>query len=185
VATVVAILMESKLWSCFAGIVFTPLSTAIVIACGYLSTWRSAKLVMQKICFDLEIYPYHIDFVGHVNNAVYIQWMEAGRTKLLEAAGMSIHQISQQGVAPILVHTSITYKSPLYLGDRPRVELWLSELRNASATVQFRFYKEEQTLTTEGLQKGLFINTSTMRPRRLSPEERALFTPYLEMNSPS
>jgi acyl-CoA thioester hydrolase len=138
---------------------------------------------MQKIFFDLDIYSYQIDFIGHVNNAVYIQWMEIGRTKLLEAVGMPTHEIFQQGFAPVLVHTSITYKSSLCLGDRAQVELWLSELRNASATMQFRFHNSQQTLAAEGIQKGLFVDRQTMRPRRLLPEERALFVPYLDVSA--
>jgi len=96
---------------------------------------------MQKITFELDTYSYQIDFMGHVNNAVYINWMEVGRTKLLEAVGMPTHEIFKQGFAPVLVQTAITYKTPLHLGDRVRIEIWLSELRNASATMQLRFYK--------------------------------------------
>ena len=134
---------------------------------------------MQKLRFELEVYSYQIDFMGHVNNTVYIQWMEIGRTKLLEAIGMPTHEIFKQGFAPVLVHTSITYKSPLYLGDRVQVDLWLSELRNASAIMQFRFYDGQQKLAAEGIQKGLFVDTETMRPRRLLPAEKAFFRPYL------
>ncbi|AFZ28993.1 4-hydroxybenzoyl-CoA thioesterase [Gloeocapsa sp. PCC 7428] len=138
---------------------------------------------MQKISFDLDIYSYQIDFIGHVNNAVYIHWMEIGRTKLLEAVGMPTHEIFKQGFAPVLVQTNISYKSPLYLGDRVQIELWLSELRNASATMQFRFYNNQQILAAEGVQKGLFVDKQTMRPRRLSLKERAWFIPYLDSNT--
>lgn len=134
---------------------------------------------MQKICFELEVYSFHIDFLGHVNNTVYVQWMEIGRTKLLEAIALPVHEIFDQGFAPVLVQTNITYKSPLLLGDRVQVELWLSELRNASAVMQFRFYNPQRTLAAEGWQKGLFVDRASMRPRRLSPEERALFLPYV------
>lgn len=134
---------------------------------------------MQKICFELEVYSFHIDFIGHVNNIVYVQWMEIGRTKLLEAIGLPTHEIFDQGFVPVLVHTNIAYKSPLFLGDRVRVELWLSELRNASAVMQFRFYNAAATLAAEGWQKGLFADRQSMRPRRLRSEERALFLPYL------
>ncbi len=134
---------------------------------------------MKNICFELEIYSFHIDFLGHVNNIVYIQWMEIGRTKLLEAVNMSTHEIFQQGLAPVLVQTNITYKSPLHLGDRVWIEMWISELRNASAIMQFRFYNHQRTLAAEGWQKGLIVDRQTMRPRRLRPEERALFMPYV------
>lgn len=134
---------------------------------------------MPKIIFDLEVYSFHIDFIGHVNNTIYIQWMEIGRTKLLEAVGMPTHEIFQQGFAPVLVQTNIIYKLPLYLGDRVRVEMWISELRNASAIMQFRFYNGQGMLAAEGWQKGLFVERETTRPRRLRPEERDLFTLYL------
>lgn len=133
---------------------------------------------MQSLCFETEVYSFHIDFIGHVNNTVYVQWMEIGRTKLLEAIGMP-HEIFHQGFVPVLMQTNITYKSPLYLGDRVQIELWISELRNASAIMQFRFANAQGTLAAEGWQKGLFADRETMRPRRLRAEERALFLPYV------
>ena len=137
---------------------------------------------MQKVSFDQEIHTFHIDFLGHVNNGIYVQWMEIGRTKLLEAAGMVTHEILKQSFAPLLVQTTITYKVPLYLGDHAYIEVWLSELRNTTGVLEFRFYNSQHTLVAEGSQKGLFIDTKTLSPRRLLPEERALFTPFLETN---
>lgn len=134
---------------------------------------------MHKLLFDLEVYTYQIDFAGHVNNSVYIHWMEIGRLKLLEAIGMPIHEVLKQGIAPVLTQTNIIYKLPLYLGDRVQAQMWLSELRNASAVMQFRFYNGDQVLAAEGMQKGLFVDVKTMRPKRLSSEERALFSAYL------
>ncbi|MBF2026982.1 MAG: acyl-CoA thioesterase [Oscillatoriales cyanobacterium C42_A2020_001] len=134
---------------------------------------------MQTVRFELEVYSFQIDFIGHVNNTVYVQWMEIGRTKLLEAIGMPTHEIFQQGFVPVLVQTNIAYKAPLYLGDRVQVEMWISDLRNASAIMQFHFRNAEGTLTAEGWQKGLFADRDTLRPRRLRPEERVLFLPYV------
>ncbi len=134
---------------------------------------------MQKLIYDLDVYTYQIDFAGHVNNSVYIHWMEIGRIKLLEAIGMPIHEVLKQGIAPVLVETNIIYKLPLYLGDHVHAQMWLSELRNASAVMQFRFYNNEQVLAAEGVQKGLFVDAKTMRPQRLTTEARASFSVYL------
>lgn len=134
---------------------------------------------MKKICLNLEVYTYQIDFIGHVNNSVYQHWMEIGRTKLLEAVGMPIHAIAERGFVPVLVHTNITYKNPLYLGDTVQMELWLSELRSASAIANFHFYNGKNLLVAEAQQKGLFVDTATKRPRRLQPDERELFIPYV------
>ena len=47
---------------------------------------------MNKVVFDQEIYTFHIDFAGHVSNIVYVQWMEIGRLKLLEAVGLPVQR---------------------------------------------------------------------------------------------
>ena len=135
---------------------------------------------MQKISFIEDIHTFHIDFLGHVNNGIYIQWMEIGRTKLLEAAGMDTHEILKHSFAPLLVQTTITYKVPLYLGDHAHIEVWLSKLRNTTGILEFRFYNDQQILVAEGSQRGVFIDTKTLKPRRLLPEEREQFTQFLE-----
>jgi len=138
---------------------------------------------MKKISLNLEIYPYQIDFIGHVNNSVYIQWMEIGRTKLLDAVGLPLPEIAKRGFLPVLVQTNITYKNPLYLGNEVQMKLWLSELRAASAIIEFHFYNGDRTLVAEAQQKGLFIDTETKRPHRLQSDERELFSSYV--TSPS
>lgn len=135
---------------------------------------------MKKVTFEQEVHTFHIDFLGHVNNGVYIQWMEIGRTKLLEAAGLFMSEILNQSFAPLLVETNIKYKLPLYLGNRAHIEVWLSEMRHATGVMQFRFYNGQGALVAEASQKGLFIDTKTLQPRKLRPEERALFLPFLE-----
>ncbi len=134
---------------------------------------------MPKLCYDLEICTFHIDFAGHVSNIIYLQWMEIGRLKLLEAVGMPIHEVMQTGFAPVVARTEINYRVPLYLGDRVSAQLWLAEIKNASALMCFSFYNGLGQLAADGLQKGLFVDQETKRPRRLLPEERSLFSPYL------
>ncbi len=133
---------------------------------------------MKKVICDFEVYPYHIDFIGYVSNIVYIQWMEIARCKLLEEIGLPIHRIAEQGFVPVLVHTEIDYKQPLYLGETAHVKMWITELKNASAVMKFCFYKD-LALIAEGYQKGLFIDRVTLRPKKLTPEQRDLFNPYL------
>ena len=105
--------------------------------------------------------------------------MEIGRTKLLQAIGMPMQEIVQQGFAPVLAETNIVYKTPLYLGECVQAQMWISELKNASAIMQFYFYKQQSILAAQGWQKGLFVDKQTMRPRRLRPEERSLFLPFV------
>jgi len=135
---------------------------------------------MQKLIFEEKIYTYHIDFVGHVNNINYITWMENGRVKLFEAAGISISDLlDKYNTLPIITETFIQYKRALFLNNQVRIEAWVSQINNASAILQFRFYNEKDELCTSGHQKGSFINSQTMRPIRISEALRTAFEKFL------
>ena len=134
---------------------------------------------MNKLTYKLPVHTFQVDFGGIVSNIIYVQWMEIGRTKLLEAVDMAIERIWEEGIAPVLVHTTIDYKRPFRLGDTVHAELWVSELRQTSARVEHRFHHADGTLMAAGQQVGLFVDKNTMRPHRLSPEHRARFEDYL------
>ena len=105
--------------------------------------------------------------------------MEIARCQLLDAVGMSVHSIMEQGFGPVLVETQISYKRQLRLGDKVRVDAWIGELEKISAYLEFRFSNAEDQVVATGRQRGLFIDLSTQRPRRLTQEERDRFEPYL------
>lgn len=134
---------------------------------------------MSKLKFDLEVYTFQIDIVCHLNNIIYIEWMEIGRIKLLEAIGLPTVEITKRDIFPILVNTNITYKNPIFYGDKIDAKIWISKLNAASAIMEFSFTKNDGVLAATGYQKGLFINGSTGKPYRIEKEERILFEKYL------
>jgi len=134
---------------------------------------------MPKLDYELTAYPFHIDAMGHVNNTVYIQWMEIGRVHLLAAVGLPMSQIMQQGFGPVLVDTRISYKKPLFLGDTIAASIWVSKLKGASAEMSFEFRNQHNEVAAVGTQRGLFVNLSTQKPRRIDPEDRERFSSYL------
>ncbi len=134
---------------------------------------------MNKLEEKKKIYTYHIDASGHVSNIVYIMWMEECRLKLLEEIGLPANKIIDGGVIPVLVETKIKYKKALYLGDDVKIEFWVSDLKNVSAVMEFRFYNQKNELAAIASQVGLFVNSSTIKPHRLTPEEREAFTKFL------
>jgi len=134
---------------------------------------------MKKIKFTEPIYTYHIDFVGHVNNIIYIQWMENARVKLLQAMGLSITQIANEDdLLPIITETTIKYKKPYFLDNTVYVEVWASRLLNVSAIFEIRFYNEKNDLCATGQQKVLFIDKGTLKPSRKIVKYKANFEKY-------
>jgi len=71
------------------------------------------------------------------------------------------------------------------MGDTARAEIWISELTNASAWMEFRFYNGAGELAASGRQRGIFIDLESGRPKRLSDDERTLVAPYVVSEEPA
>ena len=137
---------------------------------------------MSKIVFEQTVQTYQIDYVGHLSNIIYIEWMEIGRTLLLEKIGLPLPKLEAKGIAPILVETTIRYKKALYVSEIIKIEIWVSELKNASAIMSFNFYNSKGELAAFGSQRGLFIHRETVKPYKLNSEERTAFETALVEN---
>ncbi len=72
---------------------------------------------------DVEARSYELDPYGHLNNAVYVSWLEHGRLGFLWDRGHSFTSIPETfGVHVVVVHTELSYKAQVRLGDRLRIE---------------------------------------------------------------
>ncbi len=135
---------------------------------------------MQKLKFKEPIYTYHIDFVGHVNNIIYVQWLENARVKLIQAMGLSISEVAaSDDILPIITETNIQYKKPFFLSNEVHVEVWVSEIFNVSANFKFRFRNEKGEICSTAQQKVLFIDRATQRPSRKFVKYREAFEQFL------
>ena len=76
---------------------------------------------------ELEVRDYELDLQSIVNNAVYQNYLEHGRHKLVQAMGLDFSALHQQGIDPVVVRAEIDYKQSLRSLDtfviRSRVEV--------------------------------------------------------------
>ncbi len=137
-------------------------------------------MAARRVEFELPVHTFQIDFAGHVSNIVYIQWMEIARTRLLEAAGLPVGELFERGIVPVLAGTRIEYLKPLRLGERVRIETWLSELKGATACIEVRFRNGEGELVAGGANRGVFIRRDSGRPLKMTGEFRSAFGPFVQ-----
>ena len=60
----------------------------------------------------LKVRSYECDSFGHVNNAVYLNYLECGRMDVLEAGGFTLRALRQRGVLIVVRRIEIDYKAP-------------------------------------------------------------------------
>ena len=115
-----------------------------------------------------------IDEQNHVNNTVYLRWVQDVATAHWQAlAG----QEAQAAIAWVVLRHEIDYKAPAALGDKITLRTWVGKASRLTFErfTEIRRNGEEQLLSTA---RTLWcpINPQTGRPTRVSPEVRSQFS---------
>jgi len=123
----------------------------------------------------ITVQPYDIDLAAHVNNVVYVRWMEDLRLELLRRH-CPMQALVESGMAAVVAETNIRYKKPVRLFDEPTGRIWCSELGKVSGTFHAEIAVDGQ-LCTEVRQRVMFVNMNTMKALRTPQELRDNFVP--------
>ena len=88
---------------------------------------------------EVEARSYELDAYDHLNNAVYVNWLEHGRLCYLRDRSQTYTSIPERfGVHIVVVRQEIDYRIEVNLGDRLRIR---SEIERFGRT-SFRFHQE-------------------------------------------
>jgi acyl-CoA thioester hydrolase len=94
----------------------------------------------NKIITEIHIRFKDIDFMGHVNNAVYISYFEEGRKDFV-ASVLGI--IRPEDFNFILAHMSCDYLEPVRLEDKIYLETQVGEIGNKRFDFIYRLLKKD------------------------------------------
>lgn len=119
----------------------------------------------------LVVKTYDVDFAGIVHNMVYIRWLEDMRFEFLTGS-MPVEELLAHGISPILVRTTVDYKLPVPMGDRPFGRMWISEVGSTRWTVRGQILLGD-AVATDATQVGYFAELATLRPIRIPEALRA------------
>ena len=131
---------------------------------------------MSSIVFEMTVpvLPGDIDEQNHVNNAVYLRWVQDVATAHWQAIASSV---AQEAIAWVVVRHEIDYKTPATLGDEIVLRTWIGKATRLTFErfTEIRRKSDRQLLSTA---RTLWcpINTQTGRPIRVSAEVRAQFS---------
>ena len=75
---------------------------------------------MEYDCF-LRVRSYECDGYGHVNNAVYLNYLEFARGEYLKAIGFPYQRAMESGYGLYVARIAIDYKSPAFPEDELKI----------------------------------------------------------------
>jgi acyl-CoA thioester hydrolase len=123
-----------------------------------------------------------LDQLGHVNNVVFVDYLQEARVDLLRAHGGGPRALAD---GLVVVRHEVTYLKPLTFDFRPvSIECWVTDIKAATFTMAYEIFHDEG----EG-DRLVYVRATTVltpfvfaeeRPRRITAEERAALEGHLE-----
>jgi acyl-CoA thioester hydrolase len=122
-----------------------------------------------------------LDQLGHVNNVVYVDYLQEARVDLLRAHGRGPRALAD---GLVVVRHEVTYLKPLTYDFRPvSIECWVTDIKAATFTMAYEIFDDR-----EG-DRAVYARATTVltpfvfaeeRPRRITAEERGALEQHLE-----
>jgi acyl-CoA thioester hydrolase len=116
-----------------------------------------------------------MDALGHVNNGRYVDYLQDARVDLLfRTAGLAE---DDDGTGLLVARHEVNYRAALHFRTEPvRIELWVSEIRAASFTVDYEILDVEPSrkVYVDARTRLVPFNMAGNHPRRITPDERAV-----------
>lgn len=124
-----------------------------------------------------------LDLLGHVNNVVYVDYLQEARVDMLRTHGPAA-RTGELAEGVVVVRHEVSYLAPLSFGFEPvTIESWITQIRAASFTVAYELFHERDGVrqvyarATTVLTPYVFATES---PRRLTEVERESLAEFLE-----
>ncbi|WP_369236584.1 acyl-CoA thioesterase [Streptomyces sp. R21] len=113
-----------------------------------------------------------MDAYGHINNVVFLRYLEEARIDFLNRPDKDFQQGS------VVARHEIDYKRQLVHRHAPvDIELWITQIRAASFTITYEVKDPDQVYVTASTVVVPF-DFAAQRPRRITAEERDFLEGY-------
>ena len=133
-----------------------------------------AELPQHAFEITVPVQPADIDGQNHVNNTVYLRWVQEVATAHWETLAPAA---AQETTGWVVLRHEIDYKTPACLGDEVLLRTWVGE----ATRVTFERFAEmlrnsDRALLARARTLWVPVNTATGKPTRVSPEVRGVFS---------
>lgn len=136
----------------------------------------SKPLIEPIYSYEFTIPDEAVDENGHVNNVMYVQWMQDAAVRHYEAMG-GTQPTQANGATWVVRSHTIVYLSPAFAGERIRVQTWVANMRRVRSLRRYRFIRiSDEQLLVHGETDWVFVDGQTGHPRAVPPEVTGLFT---------
>ncbi len=113
-----------------------------------------------------------IDEFNHVNNKVYINYLEKARIDWHQAIGFGLERMIEEGYGDVLRNFNISYIKEALLGEKLKIKTAPQSIGKTSFVIKQSIYNEQNELITEA--ETVIVLVDLNKRKKISiPEEKA------------
>src|SRR4051812_7498616 len=125
---------------------------------------------------QVRVRTYELDSFGHVNNAVYLNYLEEARSEFLRQIGLTFYDLAGNGVHLVIVEAQVKYISPARYGEEILIRGAFRNVRPASVEIVYTLTEAASgRLVATAMTRGGFVDAETGRPTRAPAAFRDAF----------
>lgn len=117
-----------------------------------------------------------VDPIGHVNNVIYVQWLQDIAVSHYEFIGGRSPMQAAGGIWVVREHR-IEYLLPAYAGEMIEAQTWVVNIRRVRSLRKYRFLRiSNGQLLVRGETDWIFVDARTGQPIRIPEAVVKVFT---------
>lgn len=117
-----------------------------------------------------------IDENGHVNNVIYVQWMQDIAVEHYEAIG-GVDPMQLIGATWVVREHRIEYLLPAFAGEEIEIRTWVESVRRVRSLRKYEFVrKSDGKMLVQGETDWVFVNARTGAPLAIPPQVTEVFS---------
>jgi acyl-CoA thioester hydrolase len=131
----------------------------------------AAPAASAELTLEITVEAADVDALGHVNNIVYVRWLQDVATAHATAVGITHAELLRIGAVFVVRKHEIEYLRPGFLGERITLRTHVSWWKGASCERVTSIERSaDGTVLARAKTLWAFVATDSGRPTRLPPE---------------
>lgn len=111
-----------------------------------------------------------IDQFEHVNNGVYVNYLEKGRRHWYNEAGLPVDEMLKRRIGTVILRLEILYKKELTLGEAVHIRTTPAKLGNTSFVFKQDILNGENEVVTEATVLSVMVDSVTKKSITVADE---------------
>ncbi len=131
---------------------------------------------MNTYHYDFIVQNDAIDFNKHVNNTIYVKWMQDISRLHSTKVGDTLEFQKKQNIMWVIKSHNIEYFTPAYEEDKIYIKTWVENYKKSASIRKYEFSNQNGDILVKAETIFVCLNLSNLRPTKIPEEIKSLYS---------